>query len=379
MKPAMPEGGNQATRTAARNAALMVEYLLAREAMASADPAAGGLGERLALRVGEEGRILNVEAYVIQTGRDLAEYRARRAGAPAVASAGDPGLASWSPRNVPDLTPTGDPRARPIWAESAGTVAHLAGNGGVDFVLSRYPLAGTFEFSVDASRGGWNVGTVGYGGVYVDPGGRPLAQLQRLRSPDQGGFDRGPFSRITIRVAPGRVSYLVNGHLFYEDTKATATSPWLGLGATSVRQAAFRNATLAGRPEIPRQVNLAAGDGLDGWDVSTYGESAPHRRSAGVLDQRGQAVQRRDGPVEHDWQAVDGEIRGRKVDPTTSEVPPTATPASASSTSRPKAKASGRAGSPTIGRSRMATRSPSSSSTSPARRWSTRPSATWPS
>ena len=322
-EPSQPNADPDGQQTDASHAMLMADYLLAREALASPDATIFLSGEELALRVVELGKSSNQTWAVGRARRDLAEYQARHAGAPAVASASDPGLAFWSPRNVVGFTPEGDARARPIWAESAGTVAHVVGNGAIDFLLSRYPLTGTFEFSVDAYRGGYAEGTVGYGGVYVDPEGvHSLNNDDRVGRP--GGFNRpDAFNRITIRVAPGRVSYLVNGHLFYEDTKASATSPWLGLGALSVRQTAFRDATITGRPEIPRQVNLTGGDGLDGWDVSTYGESTPHRRSNGpglASDELVSVNRRRPASTraeDYDWRAVDGEILGRKIDPST--------------------------------------------------------------
>ena len=64
------------------------------------------------------------------------------------------------------------------------------------------------------------------------------------------------FNRLTIQVAPGKVRYLVNGHLLYEDDDPSPVSPWLGL---STRASVLRLADLElnGSPTIPREVRSA--------------------------------------------------------------------------------------------------------------------------
>ncbi len=300
------------------------DYLLAREALASSVPELNAIGEELASRLDSMGQSYSGLWVIGRTRRDLAEDRARKAGAPTAASSTDPGLALWSPRHVSTFVPEGDARERALWAESEGVVGHIAGNGANDFLLSRIPLTGTFEFSVDAYSGSYAEATVGYGGLIAEPTGfntqsgiHNLGYGDRVARP--GIFARyDAFNRITIRVSPGKVSYLVNGHLFYEDTKATTTSPWLTLNAASQRHTAFKNATLTGRPEIPHEVPLAGGDGLDGWDSSTYYETTPSRRAAVEPNPINRRAQVSTKPVEPDWRAVDGEIRGRRVDPSTS-------------------------------------------------------------
>ncbi len=291
------------------------DYRLAREALASPDPAINAVGEELAATLIEQTQGAFNTWFVGQSRRDLARYRARRAGAPAEADAHDPGLAWWSPRYATLYKPEAG-RERALWAESAGVVGHASGPGPIDVLMFRYPLAGTFEFSVDAHA----EASVGYGGLFADPvalnypsGVHSLGYGQVVARP--GTFARaGAFNRITIRTEPGKVSYLVNNHLFYEDAKPGGTSPWLALGAGGPRQAAFRNPTLAGRPEIPREVALSGLDSLDGWDQSGFGDTVPNRRGAG-LDPFGRRPNAPSKPEDFDWHAADGEIRGRRLDP----------------------------------------------------------------
>ena len=313
---------------ARKNRAVLIEpsdYLLAREALASPDPELNTVGEELATRILELGKtIFGIEGFAGRAGRDLAEFRARRAGAAAMATAADPGLALWSPRHAALFGSEGIGQDRALWAESGGVVGHVSGPGAVDLLMFRYPLAGTFEFSVDAYSGSSAEGTVGYGGLFADPVGlynqsavHNLTYGESVARP--GLFARGgAFNRFTIRVAPGRVSYLINGHLFHDDTKATATSPWLALGARGQVHTAFRNPTLTGRPQIPREVALSQADGLDGWDASSYSESVSPRRAIGQLDRFGREVKPPTKPGDYDWHAADGEILGRRIEPSTS-------------------------------------------------------------
>jgi tetratricopeptide (TPR) repeat protein len=295
----------------------LADYHLARETLASPDPEVNAVGEEFAIRLDGMARSYSGIWVIGRTGRDLANYRARRAGAPGEASSTDPGLALWSARQVSTFTPEGDARDRAVWTESDGMVAHIAGNGGTDLLMSRYPLTGTFEFSVDAYSGAYAEATAGYGGLIAEPtpffrqsGVHNLGNQDTVARP--GVFARyDAFNRITIRVEPGKVTYLVNGHLFYEDTKGTATSPWLILYAPSQRHTAFRNATLTGHPEIPREVALSGGDGLDGWDSSSYFESIPPGRSMGKLARSSRQENVPTKPGDFDWHAFDGEIRGR--------------------------------------------------------------------
>ena len=85
------------------------------------------------------------------------------------------------------------------------------------------------------------------------------------------------FNRLTVRVEPGKVRYLVNGHLFYEDTDPSPTSPWVTLFCSRERQSTFRNLALTGTPTIPREVALSAGDRLEGWCSGFLNETQPPR------------------------------------------------------------------------------------------------------
>jgi hypothetical protein len=123
----------------------------------------------------------------------------------------------------------------------------------------------------------------------------------------------GGTNRLTIRVEPGSVRYLANGHLVFEDREPDPASPWLVLGASGDAEADFRNLTLSGQPTIPREVKLAHLDRLEGWLSDFYNESRPPR----AIGPDGRAGPSPLGaspePIEpRDWSASDGLILGRR-------------------------------------------------------------------
>ena len=161
------------------------------------------------------------------------------------------------------------------------------------------------------------------------------------------------FNRFTVQVMPGKVRYVVNGHLFYEDDDPSPTSPWLALFTRRERHTVWRNLAIRGELTIPRSVRLSHKDRLEGWVSDFYNESQPARRTVESTDQYGNAtrVAKPSGragatsaaseptpvdPNEFDWCSIDGVIRGRRTSSTSPVRPPGAAgktpPARAAST-----------------------------------------------
>ena len=309
-----------------------IDYLLARATLSQPDPALRDLGMKLIEAL--LGRAKSVGQWNVQPRllHDLAAAKAAREGSEAVPAQPDGGLADWHPMST-RAGFAADGSTPPWWVASDGVVSHLAGPGS-DFLLLDYPLAGTFEVSVDAFQGGHAESGYTYGGLVVEPdAGWGGGQVYGFGNHDQfqlGGklVRKEVFNRLTVRSGAGKVSYLVNGHLVHEDEAAATTSPWLGLYSSRERRAAWRNLTVKGSPEIPREVRLAGGDRLDGWVSSYYNETQPRRRTAFRNDRNGNQQNvsirsRRTGARgkssrvaadvgEFDWSAAGGEIRGRR-------------------------------------------------------------------
>ena len=238
---------------------------------------------------------------------------AARAGAPNATTAGVP--ARWQAAPL-----------RSIWFAQDDYLAHLSGSES-GYLLFDKPLSGTFEFSVDAWQLSSGNGSIGYGGVVFAP---PDSQGQALISA-VGGTDRvfrfaesiqnQQFSRLTVRVSPGKVQYLVNGKRVYEDTDFPPTAPWPMLVSGGGERTVFRNFAFAGKPEVLSEVKLTGGDFFDGWTTSIYGgvlparmaRKEPERREATVNPGQGDNEESDKEPV-YDWLAKDGELLGRKLD-----------------------------------------------------------------
>ncbi len=272
---------------------------------------------------------------------DLAAVLVAQAGSKGIEAGADPGLAWWSP----DPSRVARTRAQgaipPWWVAEGGTIAHRVGPTGLattgyddggdragatpDSLVAAFPLTGRFELAVDV------VGTgvaVGYGGTLVDPirgvrAGIPLlAPLGRYNTaaPIRGGRPTNvalPFAsttgpnRVAIRVEPGAVRYVVNGHLAFEDLDPGPAAPFVVLGASAAGSVAFREITLSGSPEIPREVRIGDGPYLDGWRADTYAETRPVRPDRPARS-GWQAADARPS-AETDWSTRGGEIVGRRA------------------------------------------------------------------
>jgi hypothetical protein len=209
-----------------------------------------------------------------------------------------------------------------VWVAHDGLVSKLAGPYRSNFYF-RYPLAGDFEFSVDATDGDWAEGNVGYDALTMQVWGHgrdvflvsvgEQGQLNRIDSPC---LRAGKLNRQTVRVANGRVQYLVNGYRMHEDD--AAGNPWLALNCDHGRTPVFSNLRLVGAPVIPREVPLLVDDRMRGWVSEFYAESRPDAltlpQAAGV---EGVVRVARAAPIdargsEYDWYAAEGVLHGRR-------------------------------------------------------------------
>jgi hypothetical protein len=248
----------------------------------------------------------------IQAIRD--RLMATRAGAPNAATGGVP--ARWAPA-----------QEKSVWFAQDGYLVQTSELTGSSLLFDT-PLTGTFEFSVDAWSGNFADGHIGFGGVVYAPGQgqstvHTVAGNDSVMRPSEGVHSQ-QFNRLTVQMMPGKVRGLVNGQLIYEDTDPPTTSPWAMLTAGGQRSV-FRNFTLTGKPEVPAEVKLIAGDYLDGWSPRFSLSVVPQRLAPKDakdrdenMDQWNRFVDETDPnngkePV-YDWRAKEGELLGRKLD-----------------------------------------------------------------
>ncbi len=254
------------------------DYLVARSLLRGGDASIAGLARRLTRALTERAQQVNDWAMLARLNCDLAEADAYQAGAPKALATSVP--TDWhaaDTRTSEDLLSTGSPT---YWIAHQGYLAHPAGSA-TDLLLFDYPLAGSYEFSVECYAGAWAGSAVAHDGLSILPsplgGNARVSQVgpsEILDIPWRLSRSDG-FNRLTVHATPKSVRYLVNGHLLYEDDDPSPTSPWLAFATDRERHSVWRHATISGQPVIPREVRLSHDDRLEGWVSGFYGESQP--------------------------------------------------------------------------------------------------------
>jgi hypothetical protein len=192
----------------------------------------------------------------------------------------DPGLKFWIPAGEENAVRSATGAVHEIWLAHEGHIVHVAGPRN-DYLCFRYPLAGTFEFQVEAQTGGKEAtcGNIAFGGLAygVDGNGnefrvwgldmgqmiaRPFPYVRKEQSPT--------YQRLILRSSETGVEYLMNGHPVWTDSLLNTPSPWLALRAFGDCIPAFRNLRLTGNPVIPREVRMSDGDSMRGWLTQFY-------------------------------------------------------------------------------------------------------------
>lgn len=228
-----------------------------------------------------------------------------------------PGLAHWSPATPPGATTT---NSAPAWWTAHGdTVTHLTGFDH-DSLYFNYPLTGTFEFSFEAHGYDFSQGEVAYGGLLSVPefwNNRVLVSpVSRHETITRGRTveARDWWNTYMVRVSPEAIRFYSNGHLVYEETEPSLTSPWLHLVALDHRRVAMRRLKLSGQPVVPREVRLVDGNRFEGWAAAQYYDKLPNR-----LTQREPAKKLAPNesapsvdPRPDSWYADQGVLHGRR-------------------------------------------------------------------
>jgi tetratricopeptide (TPR) repeat protein len=310
------------------------DYLLARAALAQDEPGVLELGYRLAEALGERATLVDQYAVLPRLESDLARERIRRAGSSLAAQPRDGGLAHWHPARTASRYMQQSGSTPSWWTAHQGHVARLAGSQG-DFLLFDYPLAGTYEVSVEALGLGMGLSSVTHDGLLIQPSissyfqVAPVGENETVHLPWRSSRP-DDYNRLTIAVEPGKVRYLVNGHLLHEELDPATTAPWLGFFTQGYRPTAWRNFSLRGAAEIPREVRLSHADRLDGWVSGYYNETQPSRLTKPGFDEYGnesrvslRGVRTPAGrkaaaaapiePDDYDWCSLEGVIHGRRL------------------------------------------------------------------
>ena len=290
------------------------DYLVYHAALQS--PAASRLYMKHRTKLREQLRNRGGSRFLSRLDADYARARAAEVKA-SIEPGDDPGLVYWAPATTDGLPSSG---VKPWWAVAGRQLMHLGGTGS-DSLYFRVPLTGNFEFSVDCMLHNWSEAEAGYNGVVVESQRwgsrmyvRSVGEHESFRIPQPLRRARPAFNTVTVKVRDGVMSHWLNNHQVYEEP-VSGTSPWLHLTTEAERHAVFTNLKLTGAPEVPDSIDLFAGERLDGWNTSYFGESQPkHRIMEQDVTPESDYQLRRDferEPAEHDWRLRDGVLRGR--------------------------------------------------------------------
>jgi len=118
------------------------------------------------------------------------------------------------------------------------------------------------------------------------------------------------FNRLTVAVDSGRVRFLVNGHLFHEDSKPPRATPWLWLGGT--QDVVYRNPSIKGNPQVPRRLDLSDAEDLSAWGTALASAQKSDATSSGKASLIS-LPKLTDRPRDSDWSFQDGVITGRRT------------------------------------------------------------------
>ena len=226
----------------------------------------------------------------------------------------DPNLALWLPTAAESAEDAARAAAGAVWLAHEDHILHLAGRRH-GYLCFRYPMSGEFEFHVEVQEGGQTGGGLALGGLSFGVDAAQLAArvgnvdlLQERSRPFP--FIRQEawptFQRLEVRSNGRTMQFRCNGHPAWSELPADLGSPWLALRCSADRVTAFRGLRLLGEPVIPRQVELCAGDSLQGWFSHYY----PSAVSTSVTLGGDATLPERTPPNGFDWSAEEGEIHG---------------------------------------------------------------------
>jgi hypothetical protein len=209
-----------------------------------------------------------------------------------------PNLRLWHPSKSSQTTSNRNPPD--LWTAIDGEVTQISGTT-LNQLLFKYPLTGTFEFSLESNTNSFSDLELGYGGfVPALPLWHELVQIPSNQ-----------WTRHSMRASPDFIRFYSDGTLMHTELSPGRATPWLHLSARDQHRTMFRNLQLTGAPMVPREINLFSGDRLDGWS-SVQGERIS-LEGFGVGPRRREMEPRSTDPLSEQaagWGIKDGVLTG---------------------------------------------------------------------
>jgi tetratricopeptide (TPR) repeat protein len=165
------------------------------------------------------------------------------------------------------------------WLYQAGSLQHVPA-GASSMLFFQSPLQGQFEVTAQRSVFSNRDVEIGYGMQSLSPlKGKQTLSISHLL---QGAREEaksypepeGEVAEFRISVNGQEIKTFINGHLVYEETKASPPDPWLVLHAKQPFFAGVvRDVRITGSPAIPSQIDLIRTDRWAGWRANRFGET----------------------------------------------------------------------------------------------------------
>jgi hypothetical protein len=186
----------------------------------------------------------------------------------------DPGFAHWAAVSGVEAGTRSQGAGAPHWFYKGGAVTHLPGHG-EDYLVLRTPFVGDFELTCGLRLQDWREAHVSYGGYQFDLGHdwkkyrlhstvRNNGRETTITPPLPG---KGTTYQLRLSVKDGWLRASVDGREVVAERIGARPAPWLMLHCGHFNSGDVRDLKIAGKPEVPRAVDLLAGDELPLWRV----------------------------------------------------------------------------------------------------------------
>jgi tetratricopeptide (TPR) repeat protein len=212
-----------------------------------------------------------------------------------------PTLRLWHSSDPLQMMPNDRPPA--WWTAIDGKVSRISGPA-LNQLRFKYPLTGTFEFSMESNSNSFSDLELGYGSFVPDLAFRFNSVLS----------SSSDWTRHSVQVSPDLIRFYSNGKLTNTVPSSAGPTPWLYLAAYDSHRFVLRNFKITGEPTIPREVNLLSGDRLDGWK-SVQGDRISIPLLHGGPRRKAATSQEVDQPQSRPfaWEFKDGVLNGESL------------------------------------------------------------------
>jgi hypothetical protein len=187
---------------------------------------------------------------------------------------------------------------QPLWTQAPAGLNKWVGHED-DFLYYGIPLLGDFTVECELSGFSYREARLMYAGRRV---GMYYDRKQVYFADFLTGLPNVPIGRevacpsgwipYRLQVRGDRMTIDVGGQVIYDDALPTHRDPWLAIYSHVSNMSGMRHMRITGKPVIPEELPLTAGEGLHGW-IATYYRDNAARGANPEWSQTGDTIQAR--------------------------------------------------------------------------------------